>query len=62
MKGERKTMSIHHEIHQLRFIKSQIERKVGMNRDMVRKYCVKDFEEMSQKNIYYTELIKEIKS
>ena len=54
MKGERKTMSLHHEIHRLRFIKSKIERKVRMNKDMVRKYCVKDFEEIS-KQIFTTQ-------
>jgi len=44
-------MSIYHEIHRLHrlgFNKSQIERKVGVNRDTVRKYLDKDFEEMSE--------------
>ena len=44
-------MSIYHEIHRLHrlgFNKSQIERKVGVNRDTVRKYLTKDFEEMSE--------------
>ncbi len=44
-------MSIYHEIHKLYrlgFNKSQIERKVGVNRDTVRKYLDKDFEEMSE--------------
>lgn len=46
-----KKMSIYHEIHRLDrlgFNKSQIERKVGVNRDTVRKYLAKDFEEMSE--------------
>ena len=44
-------MSIYHEIHRLHrlgFNKSQIERKVGVNRDTVRKYLKKDFKEMSE--------------
>ena len=44
-------MSIYHEIHRLHrlgFNKSQIERKVGVNRDTVRKYLAKDFKEMSE--------------
>ena len=46
-----KKMSIYHEIHRLHrlgFNKSQIERKVGVNRDTVRKYLAKDFKEMSE--------------
>ena len=46
-----KKMSIYHEVHRLHrlgFNKSQIERKVGVNRDTVRKYLEKDFEEMSE--------------
>lgn len=46
-----KKMSIYHEVHRLHrlgFNKSQIERKVGVNRDTVRKYLAKDFEEMSE--------------
>ena len=44
-------MSIYHEIHRLYrlgFNQSQIERKVGVNRDTVRKYLAKDFKEMSE--------------
>ncbi|MGH2109030.1 hypothetical protein [Aerococcus urinaeequi] len=46
-----KKMSIYHEIHRLHrlgFNKSQIERKVGVNRNTVRKYLAKDFKEMSE--------------
>ncbi|WP_253940769.1 hypothetical protein [Fundicoccus ignavus] len=46
-----KKMTIYHEIHRLHrlgFNKSQIERKVGVNRDTVRKYLAKDFKEMSE--------------
>ncbi|MBA5730111.1 hypothetical protein HW423_09980 [Aerococcaceae bacterium INB8] len=46
-----KKMSIYHEIHRLHrlgFNKSQIERKVGVNQDTVRKYLEKDFEEMTE--------------
>jgi transposase len=46
MKVERKKMSIYHEIHRLHrlgFNKSQIERKVGVNRDTVRNYLEKNF-------------------
>ena len=46
-----KKMTIYHEIHRLYrlgFNKSQIERKVGVNRDTVRKYLAKDFKEMSE--------------
>ncbi len=51
MKGERKEMRIYHEIHRLHRLginKSQIERKVGVNRDTVRKYLEKNFEELSE--------------
>lgn len=44
-------MSIYHEIrrlHRLGFNKSQIERKVGVNRDTVRKYLKMDDDEMVQ--------------
>lgn len=44
-------MTNYHEIHRLYrlgFNKSQIERKVGVNRDTVRKYLGKDFKEMSE--------------
>lgn len=43
-------MSIYYEIHRLHrlgFNKSQMERKVGVNRDTLRKYLEKDFQEMS---------------
>lgn len=46
-----KKMSFYHEVHRLHrlgFNKSQIERIVGVNRDTVRKYLEKDFEEMSE--------------
>ena len=46
-----KKMSIYHEIHRLHrlgFNQSQIERKVGVNRDTVRKYLEKDFKDMSE--------------
>ena len=46
-----KKMSIYHEIHRLHrlgFNQNQIERKVGVNRDTVRKYLAKDFKEMSE--------------
>lgn len=44
-------MNIYHEVHRLNrlgFNKSQIERKVGVNRDTVRKYLEKNFKEMSE--------------
>lgn len=50
-KGERIRIGIYHEIqrlHRLEFNKSQIERKVGLNRDTVRKYLEKDFEEITK--------------
>ena len=46
-----KKMSIYHEIHRLHrlgFNQSQIERKVGVNRDTVRKYLEKDSKDMSE--------------
>ena len=44
-------MTLYHEIHRLHrlgFNKSQIERKVGVNRDTVRKYLKMNFEEVSE--------------
>lgn len=44
-------MNIYYEIHRLHrlgFNKSQIERKVGVNRDTIRKYLSMDFEDMVQ--------------
>lgn len=35
-------------MHRLGFNKSQIERKVGVNRDTVRKYLEKDFEKVTE--------------
>lgn len=44
-------MSIYHKIqrlHRLGFHKSLIQRKVGVNRDTVRKYLEKGFEDMTE--------------
>lgn len=44
-----KKMTIYHEIHRLEFSKSQIERKVGVNRDTIRQYLAKNFTILTHK-------------